>query len=85
MPNKDKIEVAALYGETEEEVPIAQCGDQVRIRLRGIEEEDIFPGFVLCSPKRLVHNVTQFEAQIRILELKSILTGKSISPLYRIP
>ena len=75
MPNKEKIDVAALYGEQEDEVAIAQCGDQVRIRLRGIEEEDVLPGFVLCSPKRLVHNVKSFEAQIKILELKSILSA----------
>jgi peptide chain release factor subunit 3 len=75
MPNKQTVEVAAAYGETEDEVAIAQCGDQVRLRLRGIEEEEILPGFVLCSPKRLVHNVSQFEAQIRILDLKSILTA----------
>lgn len=75
MPNKQNIDVTAVYGETEEEMKVAQCGDQVRIRLRGIEEEDILPGFVLCSPKRLVHNVSQFEAQIRILDLKSILSA----------
>ncbi|CAK7272277.1 translation termination factor GTPase eRF3 [Sporothrix epigloea] len=75
MPNKNQIDVAAVYGETEDEMAIAQCGDQVRLRLRGVEEEDIMPGFVLCSPKRLVHNVTTFEAQVRILELKSILTA----------
>ncbi|KAL2162188.1 hypothetical protein VTH06DRAFT_7101 [Thermothelomyces fergusii] len=75
MPNKQPVDVAAVYGETEDEVPIAQCGDQVRLRLRGIEEEEILPGFVLCSPKRLVHNVSQFEAQIRVLDLKNILTA----------
>ncbi|KAJ4293918.1 translation termination factor GTPase eRF3 [Collariella sp. IMI 366227] len=75
MPNKQSVDVSAAYGETEDEVTIAQCGDQVRLRLRGIEEEEILPGFVLCSPKRLVHNVTKFEAQIRILDLKSILTA----------
>ncbi|KAI1371060.1 hypothetical protein F4677DRAFT_436656 [Hypoxylon crocopeplum] len=75
MPNKEKVEIAALYGETEDEIQIAQCGDQVRLRLRGIEEDDISAGFVLCSPKRLVHNVSAFEAQIRILELKSILSA----------
>lgn len=75
MPNKNQVEVAAVYGETEEEVVAAQCGDQVRLRLRGIEEEDILPGFVLCSPKRLVHCVAAFEAQIRVLELKSILSA----------
>ena len=75
MPNKEKVEVAAAYGETEDEVTAAQCGDQVRLRLRGIEEEDILPGFVLCSPKRLVHCVSAFEAQIRVLDLKSILSA----------
>ncbi|KIN01250.1 hypothetical protein OIDMADRAFT_103874 [Oidiodendron maius Zn] len=75
MPNRDKVDVAAVYGETEDEVTVAQCGDQARLRLRGIEEEDILPGFVLCSPKRLVHCVSSFEAQIRVLELKSILSA----------
>ncbi|KAL4722423.1 translation termination factor GTPase eRF3 [Fusarium chlamydosporum] len=75
MPNKQNVEAAAVYGEQEDEVQLAQAGDQVRIRLKGIEEDDILPGFVLCSPKRLVHTVTEFEAQIRILELKSILTA----------
>ncbi|KAK8100700.1 uncharacterized protein PG998_007895 [Apiospora kogelbergensis] len=75
MPNKDKVDITAVYGEQEEEIGIAQAGDQVRIRLRGIEEEDILPGFVLCSQKRLVHNVSAFEAQIKILELKSILSA----------
>lgn len=75
MPNREKTEVSALYGETEEEIPAATCGDQIRIRLRGIEEEDILPGFVLCSPKRLVHCVSAFEAHIHIIELKSILSA----------
>ncbi|PTB69120.1 hypothetical protein BBK36DRAFT_1134679 [Trichoderma citrinoviride] len=75
MPRKQPVEAAAIYGEQEEEQSILQCGDQVRLRLKGIEEEDILPGFVLCSPKRLVHCVSEFEAQIRVLELKSILTS----------
>lgn len=75
MPNREKIEIAAVYGESEEEVSTAQSGDQVRLRLRGIEEEDVLPGFVLCSPKRPVHCVKYFEAQIRILDLKNILSA----------
>ncbi|EEP76454.1 eukaryotic peptide chain release factor GTP-binding subunit [Uncinocarpus reesii 1704] len=75
MPNREEVTVTALYGETEEEIPTATCGDQIRARLRGAEEEDIMPGFVMCSPKRPVHCVTAFEAKIRILDLKSILTA----------
>lgn len=75
MPNRDTVGISALYGETEEEINAATCGDQVRIRLRGVEEEDIMPGFVLCSPKRPVHCVSTFEAQIVLLDLKSILSA----------
>ncbi|KAB8266564.1 P-loop containing nucleoside triphosphate hydrolase protein [Aspergillus minisclerotigenes] len=75
MPNRTKVEITALYGETEDEIPTGTCGDQVRMRLRGVEEEDLLPGFVLCSPKRLVNCVSSFEAKIRILDLKSILTA----------
>ncbi|GME56190.1 HR1 repeat rho-binding protein [Neofusicoccum parvum] len=75
MPNREPVDISALYGETEDEISAATCGDQVRLRLRGIEEEDILPGFVLCSPKRPVHCVQKFEAQIVLLELKSILSA----------
>ena len=75
MPNKQTTDIAAMYGETEDEIQVAMCGDQVRLRIRGVEEEDIFPGFVLCSALRPVHCVSAFEAQIRILELKSILSA----------
>ncbi|KAI9765437.1 MAG: translation termination factor GTPase eRF3 [Geoglossum simile] len=75
MPNKQNIDIAAMYGETEDEIQVAMCGDQVRLRIRGVEEEDISPGFVLCSANRPVHCVSTFEAQIRILELKSILSA----------
>jgi len=75
MPNRESINISALYGETEDEIEHATCGEQVRLRLRGIEEEDILPGFVLCSPKRPVHCVSAFEAQIVLLDLKSILSA----------
>ncbi|KAL8814903.1 MAG: hypothetical protein Q9223_005916 [Gallowayella weberi] len=75
MPNREEVSISALYGETEDEIQNAQCGDQVRLRIRGVEEEDIQPGFVLCSPKRPVHCVAAFEAQIHLLELKSILSA----------
>ncbi|KAK5946267.1 translation termination factor GTPase eRF3 [Knufia obscura] len=75
MPNKESVSISALYGETEEEIPHATCGDQIRMRIRGVEEEDVMPGFVLCSPKRLVHCVSAFEAQINIVDLRSILSA----------
>ncbi len=75
MPNRQMISISALFGEQEDEIPGATCGDQVRIRIRGVEEEDILPGYVLCAPKRPVHCVSQFEAQVVLLDIKSIMTA----------
>lgn len=75
MPSRDMTAISAVYGETEDETEAKACGEQVRLKLRSIEEEDIMPGFVLCSPKRPVHCVNAFEAQIQLLELKSILSA----------
>ncbi|KAH9970460.1 P-loop containing nucleoside triphosphate hydrolase protein [Russula compacta] len=73
MPNKDEVEVAAMYNELEEEVQVAVSGDNVRIRLRGAEDDDISPGFVLTSLNKPVHAVRQFEAQLAILDHKNII------------
>ncbi|CAG8573411.1 1650_t:CDS:10 [Acaulospora morrowiae] len=73
MPNKRTVEVSAVYSELEEEVPGGICGDNVRLRLRGIEEEDVSTGFVVCSTKRPVNTATVFEAQLAILEHKNII------------
>ena len=73
MPNKDEVEIAAIYNEMEEEVQVAVSGDNVRMRLRGVEDDDISPGFVLTSVQKPVHAVRQFEAQLAILDHKNII------------
>ncbi|KAG5219416.1 translation termination factor GTPase [Salix suchowensis] len=73
MPNREPVEIAAMYNEMEEEVNSAVCGDNVRIRLRGVDDEDITPGFVLTSPNKPIHAVSRFEAQLAILEHKNII------------
>lgn len=67
------VTVGGINNEMEEEVPIAVCGDNVRVRLRGVEDEDILTGFVLTSVEAPVHTVTQFEAQLVILDHKNII------------
>lgn len=73
MPNRNQVEVTAIYAESEEEVPSAMCGDNIRFRLRGIDDEDINVGFVLSDVKKPVHAVQLFEAQLIILEHKNII------------
>jgi len=74
MPNKKAAEVTGIFLE-DDEVELAVCGDNVRLRLRGVEEEELSVGFVLCGTKNPVHTVTAFEAQLAIIEHKNIITA----------
>lgn len=77
MPNRVPVKVSTLWRD-DEEVAAAKPGENLRLRLSGIEEDEIQSGFVLCDRWKLVPVVTQFEAQVAILDLlehKPILTG----------
>lgn len=72
MPNKHIAEVLSVYIE-ETEVKTARPGDNIRLRLRGIEEEEISVGFVACDPVRPVKATTSFQAQLKVTQLKNIM------------
>lgn len=72
MPNKVKVEVTNIYIE-DEEADSAICGENVKLKLKGVEEEDISSGFVLCDLKDVCHVGKIFDAQVIILECPSII------------
>lgn len=77
MPNKAVVKVTTIWRD-EKEVNAARPGENLRLRVAGVEEEDISAGFVVSSRFSLVPVVTQFEAQVAILDLlehKPILAG----------
>lgn len=66
------MEVAAVYVD-ENEVNQAVAGDNVRIKIRGIDEEEISIGFVLCDDRAPIKVAHSFIAQVQILETKNII------------
>ncbi|KAG0357158.1 translation termination factor GTPase eRF3 [Podila minutissima] len=82
MPNSIKVEVASIFNELEEEIAAAAVGDNIRLRLRGIEEEDIMIGFVLCSPKSPIHVTSKFEAALGILDHRNIICAGYTAVLH---
>ncbi|KAK9748947.1 hypothetical protein RND81_02G092300 [Saponaria officinalis] len=68
MPNKANVKVVAIYID-ENKVKYAEPGENLRVRLSGVEEEDILPGFVLSSIARPIAAVNEFDAQLHIHEL----------------
>lgn len=72
MPNKVKVEVVNIYCE-DDETDSAICGENVKLKLKGIEEEEISSGFVLCDLKDTCQFAKVFDAQVVILDYPSII------------
>jgi peptide chain release factor subunit 3 len=68
MPNKITGKVVSVYI-AEQPVKRARAGENVRLSITGIEETDVSCGFIVCDPTNLVPVVSEFTAQIVILEL----------------
>lgn len=72
MPNKTMVNIDLLWRD-EDEVSAVRCGENVKVKLRGVEEADVAPGFVLCDPSSPCKTGKIFDAQVAILEHKSII------------
>lgn len=72
MPNRTQVSVDQLWSD-DVEVTSVSPGENVKIKLKGIEEEDVSPGFVLCDSLNPIRTGKIFDAQIVILEHKSII------------
>jgi peptide chain release factor subunit 3 len=72
MPNKISVQVLEMFS-GDDEVERSCCGDNINVKLKDIVDDDISPGFVLCSPDDICHTSDCFDAQILIVECKSII------------
>lgn len=72
MPNRKEVEVSAIYFE-DDEVKQAKSGDIIRLRLKGVEEEEVSAGFVLCDADKPINAVQRFVARINVVEHKNII------------
>lgn len=72
MPNRKQVEVLQLWSD-EYEVNEVSSGQNVKIKLKGAEEEEVTAGFVLCDALSPCNVGKVFDAQVAILEHKSII------------
>jgi len=75
MPNKTPVIVGEIKIDETKQVKKANPGENVQVGLKGVEEENIHRGYVLCDAKIPIKCQARFEAQLAILEL---LPHKSI-------
>lgn len=81
MPSKKTAEVQGILCE-DTELKDAQSGDNIKLKLKGVDEEEVFTGNVACSPERPVKIGTLFEVQVVLLNCKNIVTPGYISIMH---
>lgn len=43
-----------------------RCGENIKVKLKGVDESDISPGFMLCDVQNPVKSCRVFDAQVRV-------------------
>lgn len=74
MPTRLPVEVQAIEVD-EADAERALPGDNLRVRLKSLEEDDVHPGFVLCDTATPCNVAKEFDVTLSILECKSIMTA----------
>lgn len=72
MPNRLHVTVDQLWS-NDIEVTVISCGENVKIKIKSIEEGDVSTGFVLCDVAQPITTGRVFDAQLVILQHKSII------------
>jgi Translation elongation factor EF-1alpha (GTPase) len=62
-PPQTPVIVDQLWSD-DEEVSSVGPGENIKVKLKGIEEDDVSPGFVLCDPNNPARTARVFDAQV---------------------
>ena len=68
MPNRIEVQCIGISVD-DVEVDLAKPGENVLVKIKGIEEEDVQEGFVLSYPDRPCRRAAVFEGQVALLDL----------------
>lgn len=64
MPNRIRTEIIKIFDE-ETEIESSSSGENIRLQLKNIDEEEISPGFILCRVGEELCSVGKlFDAQV---------------------
>uniref|UniRef100_A0A1I8A3M8 Tr-type G domain-containing protein n=1 Tax=Steinernema glaseri TaxID=37863 RepID=A0A1I8A3M8_9BILA len=72
MPNKTPVQIIQCWSDDVEADRVVS-GDNVKLKLKNVEESEIQSGFILCSPDGPCSVGRVFDAEVVILDYKSII------------
>ena len=62
-PNRVDVKVDQLWSD-DIEVTKVVSGENIKVKVKGIEEDAVTPGFVLCDPQNPIKSCRVFDAQV---------------------
>ncbi|CAJ0961974.1 unnamed protein product, partial [Mesorhabditis belari] len=71
-PNKTLVQITQCWCD-DAEVDKVAAGDNVKLKLKGVEESDLQSGFILSSPDAPVKVGRIFDAEVVVMDYKSII------------
>jgi len=71
-PNRTEVKVDQMWSD-DIEVTKVGCGENVKVKLKGVDESGVTPGFVLCDPTNPIKSCKVFDAQVVVLDYGSII------------
>merc|ERR1712012_1140327 len=71
-PNRTEVKVDQLWSD-DIEVTKVTGGENIKVKVKGIEEADVTPGFVLCDPTNPIKSCKTFDARVVVLDYASII------------
>lgn len=80
MPYRKPLEITHIYNSEDNRVMYAKPGENIKLKVRGLEEDDIMRGMVVCEQDKQCHVAHDIEVQLQMLELPE--HKKILSPGY---
>jgi len=78
MPGGDQVVVQAIYDDTDKRIPYAKAGEGVKVLLKGIEDDYVYKGDIICNNYSFCYICNEFEAEIFLTHIpkhKSIMSN----------
>lgn len=69
MPYRKIMDITHIYNGEDNRVMYAKPGENIKIKVKGIEETDIIRGMVLVNPQNQCYVCNDIEVKLQILEL----------------
>uniref|UniRef100_A0A914HL37 Translation elongation factor EFTu/EF1A C-terminal domain-containing protein n=1 Tax=Globodera rostochiensis TaxID=31243 RepID=A0A914HL37_GLORO len=74
MPNRVPVQILNCWV-NDTETDQLYAGDSFQLKIKGVEDTEIMPGFVLCTTESSCPVGRVFDAEVLILDYKSIITS----------